>query len=79
MNFNKLLISLFCFLFILSSPFVTFAQDVQMADAMRSNGKIYVVVAVVLVILLGILVFIFQTDRKLKKLEKEIDSLENKE
>ena len=49
-----------------------------MADAMRANGKIYIVIAVVLVILIGILIYIFQTDRKLKQLEKEVDSLENK-
>ncbi len=78
MNFYKLLTSVLCFLFILASPFVSLAQEVEMADAMRENGKIYVVVAVVLVILIGILIFIFQTERKLKKLEKEIDSLENK-
>lgn len=43
----------------------------QMADAMRSNGKIYVVVAVLLVILAGLFLYLFQTDRKLSRLEQK--------
>ncbi len=58
---------------------MSFAQGVEMADAMRSNGKIYVVVSVVLVILIGIFVYIFQTDKKLKKLEEEVNSIKKKE
>jgi CcmD family protein len=42
----------------------------QMADALRSNGKIYVVVAVVVTILLGLFVYLFRLDRKISKLEK---------
>lgn len=43
----------------------------QMADAMRSNGKIYVVVAVLLIILAGLFFYLFQTDRKLSRLEQK--------
>ena len=43
----------------------------QMADAMRSNGKIYVVVAVLLIILAGLFLYLFQTDRKLTRLEQK--------
>ncbi|MBC7904906.1 MAG: CcmD family protein [Gemmatimonadaceae bacterium] len=42
----------------------------QMADAMRRDGKIYVVVAVLLVVLLGMFVYMFRIDRKLTRLEK---------
>ena len=42
----------------------------EMADVMRSNGKIYVVVAVCLTILLGLFVYVFSVDRKLTRLEK---------
>jgi heme/copper-type cytochrome/quinol oxidase subunit 2 len=42
----------------------------QMADLMRSNGKIYVVVTVVLIILAGLFVYLVQLDRKLSRLEK---------
>ncbi|MCF8214294.1 MAG: CcmD family protein, partial [Chitinophagaceae bacterium] len=38
---------------------------------MRSNGKIYVVVAVVLTILLGLVAYLIHLDRKISKLEKE--------
>ena len=50
------------------------AQDnapVEMADNMRSNGKIYVVVAVILTILAGLLLYLIRLDRKISKLEKE--------
>jgi CcmD family protein len=48
------------------------AQEVvaENADLMRSNGKIYVVVAVVVTILLGLFAYVFNLDRKISKLEK---------
>ena len=46
-------------------------KEVQMADTMRSNGKIYIVVAVCLTILIGLFLYVFSIDRKLSKLEKE--------
>ncbi len=42
-----------------------------MADEMRSNGKIYVVVTVLCVILLGIIMYLFSIDRKLTRMERE--------
>ena len=50
-----------------------FAQDkkVEMADTMRSNGRIYVVVAVVVTILTGLILYLVRLDRKMTKLEKE--------
>ena len=51
-----------------------FAQDnVQMADGMRSNGKIYVVVAVCLTILIGLFIYVFLLDRKISRFEKNND------
>lgn len=46
-------------------------DQVEMADAFRSEGKIYVVVSIVLVIMLGLLGYTMHIDRKLGKLEKE--------
>jgi hypothetical protein len=43
----------------------------QNSDIMRSNGKIYVVMAVVITIVSGLLVYLFQLDRKIKNLEKD--------
>lgn len=53
----------------------SFAQqtdNVEMADTMRSNGKIYVVVTVCLIILIGLFIYVARVDRKVSKLEKEI-------
>ncbi|MFL5773456.1 MAG: CcmD family protein [Flavisolibacter sp.] len=46
-------------------------NDVSMADQMCSNGKIYVVVAVVLTIFAGIIIYLVRLDRKMTRLEKE--------
>lgn len=42
----------------------------QMADAMRSNGKIFVVVVVLLIILIGLFAYLISVDRKMSRLEK---------
>lgn len=46
------------------------AQEVTMADAMKENGKIYVVIAVMLTILAGLILYLVRLDRKITKLEK---------
>jgi uncharacterized membrane protein YcjF (UPF0283 family) len=60
-------------LFAMMLSLVLFAQDKEphMADTMRSNGRIYVVVAVVLTILIGLVLYVVRLDRKITKLEKE--------
>ena len=59
----------------LSGSTPSWAQDtrrtVEMADTMRSNGKIYVVVAVMATILAGLLLYIVRIDRRVTRLEKE--------
>jgi hypothetical protein len=47
-----------------------FAQDAQMADTMRADGKIYVVVAIIVVIFGGLIALVAMTDRKITALEK---------
>ncbi len=47
-------------------------QDAEMADGMRANGKIYVVVAIMVIILVGILAYLFLIDRKVSRLEKRL-------
>ena len=56
------------------SFFSTFAQGerVEMADLMRSNGKIYVVVGVLLIILTGLFIYLFTIDKKIKKIEQSL-------
>ena len=61
------------FLILLIVPFLLNAQDkkVEMADMMRSNGRIYVVVAVMVTILTGLILYVLRLDRKISRLEKE--------
>ena len=42
------------------------------ADFLRSTGKIYSVVAVIIVIFAGLAIFLFRLDHKLTKLENQI-------
>ena len=48
-------------------------QQPEPTDFMRSNGKIYVVVAVIVVIVIGLFIYLVNLDRKITKLEKNID------
>lgn len=57
---------------LLITTITSFSQEkVEMADTMRSNGRIYVVVAVALTILIGLVLYVIRLDRKIAKLEKE--------
>lgn len=50
--------------------YLTKAQtEIEMADGMRSEGKIYVVVAIILIILSGLIGYLALLDRKIRKLE----------
>jgi hypothetical protein len=48
------------------------AQEPQMADSMRAEGKIYVVIAVMTTIFVCIIAYLIVIDRKVKKLEDEL-------
>lgn len=63
-------ISLFISFLLMQLCLLAQPNNVQMADTMRSNGKIYVVVAVIVTIFAGILLYLIRLDRKLTKLEK---------
>lgn len=45
-------------------------EPVQMAEGLRSSGKIYVVVAVVVTILVGVVAYLINLDKKISRLEK---------
>ncbi|MCX6181715.1 MAG: CcmD family protein [Bacteroidetes bacterium] len=45
-------------------------QGPEMADMLYQNGKIYVVVGVLVIILIGVLGYLFFLDRKISKIEK---------
>ncbi len=55
--------------------FSAFSQNdhtVEMADKFRADGKIYVVVAVLLLILVSLFVYLFFIEKRIKSLEKKI-------
>jgi nitrate/nitrite transporter NarK len=47
------------------------AEGSALADTLAGSEKIYVVVTCVTIILLGLLLFLFSIERRLKKLEKK--------
>jgi CcmD family protein len=56
-----------CFFMVQAQP----GQDVEMADIMRSSGKIYVVIGTIVIVFAGLAIYLFSIDRRLKKIEKE--------
>lgn len=61
------------FLVVLFTSFNVFAQEeVQMADQMRADGKIWVVVAVIAIVFVGIIAYLVLLDRKISKIEKSL-------
>jgi hypothetical protein len=47
------------------------SQQIEMADRLRQDGKIYVVVGCVLVVLAGLIVYLVSIDKKISRLEKQ--------
>lgn len=45
-------------------------NGVEMADGLRSSGKIYVVVIVLCVIFIGLIIYLFSIDRRVRKIER---------
>ena len=84
----KLKYLLFLFILTLATPTVSLAQtaaateetasggnsDVEMAETLRRDGKIYVVVAVIITVLAGLIVYLIRVDGKVSKLEKQLKS-----
>ena len=66
-------------IFLIFSSFNAFCQgntDVEMADLLRRDGKIYIVVFALVVILTGMILFLVRIDRKLFRLEKQFQKTE---
>lgn len=47
-------------------------DQVDMADRLRADGKIWVVVLVIAVVFAGIITYLVRLDRQIGKLEKEV-------
>jgi CcmD family protein len=59
------------FLFFLTPGFSQDVSTVNDTNFMTENGKIFVVMAVVVVILSGLFLYLINLDRKISKLEKK--------
>ena len=66
----KYLITLFLSIVFKTQGIAQQNNVVEMADLMRSNGKIYVVVAVLATIFIGLMIFLIRIDKKVQKLEE---------
>lgn len=66
---KRYLSPILCVLWLLLSSFQT--EDIEMADGIRSNGLIYIVVIIVLIILTGLFVYLYTLDRKITRIEND--------
>ena len=72
-NPNSLMKKFLILLGLTISHIAVFAQKTSgtdMADTMRSSGKIYVVIATIAIVFIGLAIYLFAIDRRLKKIEK---------
>ena len=77
---KKIVNTLINIVVLLMLPAVLLAQNdasIEMADTFRSEGKIYVVILVITIVFTGLVIFAFRSDRKIAKLEKEVESLKS--
>ena len=72
MTKKKILSLLFLFSALIFKAQDAAATPPQMADALRENGKIGVVITVISIIFVCIVVFLVYLERKIKKLEAQI-------
>ncbi len=59
---------------ILLTALQVFAQagEIEMADRLREDGKIWVVVGVILLIFTGVIIYLVRLDLKISRLEKQV-------
>lgn len=67
---NSYLKKILFFAVLVTTSNITIAQDVEMADAFRQDGKIYVVIVVVCILFAVIFGYLIYLDNKINKLKK---------
>ena len=68
---KRIALALFCCIgMLLSLAQPVNVQQAAPTDFMRSDGKIYVVVAVIVTIVVGLFIYLVNLDKKITKLEK---------
>ncbi len=72
-KFTKQLLSLLgLFILTASSLWAQPGGGIEMADKLREDGKIWVVVGVIVLIFIGIITYLIRLDRKISRLEKQV-------
>ncbi len=71
MNSLKKITFLFTVIISIAQTALAQTNNAEMADVMRSNGKIYVVVAVCLIILFGLIAYVIRIDKRISKMEQQ--------
>jgi hypothetical protein len=61
-------------LIVLAAGLNVHAADLEMADQLRASGKIYAVVAIIALIFLGIVLFLRRIDKRVAKIEKQVNN-----
>lgn len=82
MHYIKTLKKILTFFSFLLFSMYSFAQNMDIkteepSDFMHSNGKIFVVMAVVVTIVTGLLIYLINLDRKISKIERKIPAEKN--
>lgn len=67
----KKISALFALLLLVSLNLMAQNNTIEMADKLRSDGKIYIVIICIVIILIGLLIYLFRLDKRLKMLEKK--------
>ncbi|MEE1885971.1 CcmD family protein [Pedobacter flavus] len=63
----------FIYLMLVTLSFAKAESNVEMADGLYSSGKIYVVVGCLVIIVLGVFAYLFNLDKRLKKVENNFE------
>ena len=63
----------FIYLMLVTLSFAKAESNVQMADGLYSSGKIYVVVGCLVIIVVGVFAYLFNLDKRLKKVENNFE------
>lgn len=70
---KKTIVLSILFLFVLVSAHAQDNNQVEMADALYANGKIYVVAIVAAIVIAILTAYVIMIDRKVTKLEEKIN------
>jgi hypothetical protein len=70
-NLKKFILSFLCAFTLVIANAQAVATDANSNDLMRSNGRIFLVMTIVVFIVIGLLLYVYSLDRKISKLEKK--------